>query len=95
MRSNAIVTIMASLVLMGGEVCWSALQSLELLIIDNDKLLQPIMLDHIITISLHHPLDKGIALLVSKILGCYANNDEVCIFSQAICLYCNHRGWDY
>ena len=71
---------MASLVVMGGEVCQSALQSLELLIIDNDKLLQPIMLDHVITISLHHPLDKGVALLVSKILGCYASNDEVRVY---------------
>jgi len=70
---------MASLVLMGGVVCQSTLQSLELLIIDNNKLLQPIILDHMITISLHHPLDERNALLVTKILGCYANNDEVCV----------------
>lgn len=65
---------------MGGELCQSALQSLELLIIDNDKLLQPILLDQIIAITLHHPMDKHCALLVSKILGYYANNEEVCTY---------------
>lgn len=81
----AIVTIMASLILMGGEVRQPALQSLELLMISNDKLLQPILLDHMITVVLHHSLDKPSALLISKMLCCYANNEEVCIKRLGIC----------
>ena len=76
--SPLIVTVMASLMAMGGALCQSVLQSLELLIIGNDKLLDPILLDQIIAITLHHrPLDQQCALLASKILSCYANNEEV------------------
>ena len=68
---------MTSLMAMGKELCQSVLQSVELLIIDNDKLLDPILLDQIITITSRGLLDKQCALLASKILGCYANNEEV------------------
>ena len=73
-----IVTVMASLMSLGGQVCHSALQCLELLAIDNDKLLQPILLDQIVTMTIQHPLDQRSALLVSKILCYYADNEEVC-----------------
>lgn len=90
-----VVTAMASLIAMGEEVCQSALQSLELLVMGNDNLLQPIILDQLITITLHQPLDQQTALLVSKILGCYANNEEVCIYGQNVYLNCNYRGRGY
>lgn len=77
--SHDLVTVMTSLMSMDKELCQSVLQSVELLIIDNDKLLDPILLDQIITITSHDPLDKQCALLASKILGCYANNKEVCV----------------
>lgn len=84
---RTVVTIMASLMALGGEVCLSALQSLELLVIDNDNLLQPILLDQMITMTIQHPLDKQSALLVGKILCCYANNEEVCTCKKNACLH--------
>ena len=77
---------MASLMALGGEACHSALQSLELLVIDNDNLLQPILLDQMVTMTIH-PLDQESALIVSKILCCYANNEEVCTRNKDACLY--------
>ena len=76
-----IVTIMASLMALSGEARHSALQSLELLVIDNDNLLQPILLDQTVTMTTQHPLDQQSALLISKILCYYANNEEVCTCS--------------
>lgn len=80
---------------MGGELCQSVLQSLELLLIDNDELLQPIVLDQVIAIALHHPLNKQFALLVSKILSYYASNEEVRTYGPEICLHfnCRRRGY--
>ena len=81
---------MASLLALGGEVRHSALQSLELLVIDNDNLLQPILLDQMVTMTIQDPLDQQSALLVSKVLCCYANNEEVCTCNKNACLYAAH-----
>ena len=78
---------MASLVALCGEVCHSALQSLELLVIDNDDLLQPILLDQIVTMTIQHLLDQQNALLASKILCYYANNEEVYTCSHGMFVY--------
>jgi len=62
---------------MGGEVCRSGLQTMELLAIRSSQVLQPLLLDHLISIATSDTMDEGIAQLVGKILSYYANSEGV------------------
>lgn len=69
--------VLSSLLAMGREVCRSGLQTMELLAIHSRKVLQPLLLDHLIPIATSDTMDEGIAQLVGKILSYYADSEEV------------------
>ncbi|XP_065890206.1 uncharacterized protein [Dysidea avara] len=71
-----IVMVLSSLLAMGGEVQRSGLQTMELLAIHSGQVLQPLLLDHLISIATSDTMDEGIAQLVGKILSYYANSEE-------------------
>ena len=62
---------------MSEEVCRSGLQMMELLAIHANQVLQPLLLDHLISIATSDTMDEGIAQLVGKILSYYASSEEV------------------
>ena len=75
--SRHVVMVLSSLLAMGGEVQRSGLQTMELLAIHSGQVLQPLLLDHLISIATSDTMDEGIAQLVGKILSYYANSEEV------------------